>query len=50
VPIVVRLQGTNVEEGRRLLRQAARLNLISVDGFSEAARKAVELARHGHPG
>ena len=44
VPIVVRLQGTNVEEGRRLLAEAARLNLISVDELAEAARKVVELA------
>ena len=45
VPIVVRLQGTNVEEGRRLLREASGLNLISIDEFSEAARKVVELAK-----
>ena len=45
VPIVVRLQGTNVEEGRRLLAEAKRLNLISVDEFADAARKVVELAR-----
>ena len=44
VPIVVRLQGTNVEEGRRLLRQSSRLNLISVDELAEAARKVVEVA------
>ncbi|MBI4597617.1 MAG: ADP-forming succinate--CoA ligase subunit beta [Candidatus Omnitrophica bacterium] len=45
VPIVVRLQGTNVEEGRRLLTQAKRLNLISVDELEAAARKVVELAK-----
>jgi succinyl-CoA synthetase beta subunit len=44
VPIVVRLQGTNVEEGRRLLAGAKRLNLISVEELSEAAKKVVELA------
>jgi succinyl-CoA synthetase beta subunit len=44
VPIVVRLQGTNVEEGRRLLSEAKRLNLISVDELADAARKVVELA------
>ncbi len=44
VPIVVRLEGTNVEEGRRLLAQAKRLPLVSVDGLAEAARKVVELA------
>jgi succinyl-CoA synthetase beta subunit len=45
VPIVVRLQGTNVEEGRRLLAEAKQLNLISVDELADAARKVVELAR-----
>ena len=45
VPIVVRLQGTNVEEGRWLLTQAKRLNLISVDELADAARRVVELAK-----
>ena len=45
VPIVVRLQGTNVEEGRRLLKSASRLHLISVDELEDAARKVVELAK-----
>ncbi|MBI4341835.1 MAG: ADP-forming succinate--CoA ligase subunit beta [Candidatus Omnitrophica bacterium] len=45
VPIVVRLQGTNVEEGRRLLTQAKRLNVISVDELAAAARRVVELTR-----
>ncbi len=45
VPIVVRLQGTNVEEGRRLLTDAKHLNLISVDDLEAATRKAVELSR-----
>ncbi len=42
VPIVVRLVGTNEEEGRRLLAEA---NLITAVSMSEAAEKAVELAR-----
>ncbi len=45
IPIVVRLQGTNVEEGRRLLTQAQRLNLVSAEELSEAAKKVVELAQ-----
>ncbi len=45
IPIVVRLQGTNVEEGRQLLREAKGLNLISVDDLEAAARKVVELSR-----
>lgn len=44
VPIVVRLEGTNVEEGRRLLSSATSLHLISVPGLAEAAKKVVELA------
>ena len=44
VPIVVRLQGTNVEEGRRLLADAKRLNLVNVDELGAAAHKVVELA------
>ena len=44
VPIVVRLQGTNVEEGRRLLAEAKRLNLISVDELADAAQRVVQLA------
>jgi len=47
VPLVVRLQGTNVEEGRRLLKAAKRLNLISVDELADAAKRAVELAAKG---
>ncbi|MDP3723390.1 MAG: succinate--CoA ligase subunit beta, partial [Candidatus Omnitrophota bacterium] len=45
VPMVVRLQGTNVEEGRQLLANAKQLNLISVDELADAARRVVELAR-----
>uniref|UniRef100_A0A450W8H0 Succinate--CoA ligase [ADP-forming] subunit beta n=1 Tax=Candidatus Kentrum sp. LPFa TaxID=2126335 RepID=A0A450W8H0_9GAMM len=41
VPIVVRLEGTNVEKGRELLDNSG-LNLISASGFADAAKKAVE--------
>jgi succinyl-CoA synthetase beta subunit len=41
VPMVVRLVGTNEEEGRRILADA---NLIPAATLSEAAQKAVELA------
>jgi len=44
-PIVVRLDGTNAEEGRRLLKEAAPPNLYVEPTMLEAARKAVELAR-----
>lgn len=43
VPVVVRLAGTNVEEGERILRDVD-LPLVRADGLAEAARKAVEAA------
>jgi succinyl-CoA synthetase beta subunit len=44
-PIVVRLDGTNAEEGRRILREAAPSNLHTEPTMLEAAQRAVELAR-----
>jgi succinyl-CoA synthetase beta subunit len=43
-PIVVRLDGTNAEEGRRLLQEAAPPNLHAEPTMLEAAQRAVELA------
>jgi succinyl-CoA synthetase beta subunit len=43
-PIVVRLDGTNAEEGRRILAEAAPANLHVEPTMLDAARKAVELA------
>ena len=43
-PIVVRLDGTNAEEGRRLLTDAAPENLHVEPTMLDAARRAVELA------
>jgi succinyl-CoA synthetase beta subunit len=45
LPIVVRLDGTNAEEGRRLLAEAAPANLQVEPTMLDAARRAVELAR-----
>lgn len=45
LPIVVRLDGTNAEDGRRILREAAPPNLHVEPTMLEAARKAVELSR-----
>ncbi|MQA00760.1 MAG: ADP-forming succinate--CoA ligase subunit beta [Dehalococcoidia bacterium] len=42
-PTVVRLAGTNVEEGARILDESG-IELVRADGFAEAARKAVEAA------
>ena len=44
LPIVVRLDGTNAEEGRRLLAEAAPANLYVEPTMLEAAQRAVELA------
>ena len=44
VPVVVRLAGTNLEEGERILRQAS-LPLIRAEELGEAAKKAVAAAR-----
>ena len=43
-PIVVRLDGTNAEEGRRLLAEAAPENLHVEPTMLDAAKRAVELA------
>jgi succinyl-CoA synthetase beta subunit len=45
LPIVVRLDGTNAEEGRRLLAEAAPANLHVEPTMLDAARRAVELAK-----
>ena len=44
VPLVVRLEGTNVELGKKLLDESG-LNLVSGDSMIDGARKIVELAR-----
>ena len=43
VPIVVRMEGTNVEEGKRMLRESA-LSFTTADSMGEAAEKVVSLA------
>jgi succinyl-CoA synthetase beta subunit len=44
VPIVVRLDGTNAEEGRKLLKEAVHPRVISAATMLEAAEKAVGVA------
>jgi succinyl-CoA synthetase beta subunit len=46
-PIVVRLDGNNAEEGRRILNEAAIAVIEQVDTMDEAARRAAELASQG---
>ena len=43
VPIVIRMKGTNVEEGKRMLAESG-LNFATADTMSEAADKVVALA------
>ncbi len=40
VPLVVRLEGTNVEQGKELLRQSG-LKIIAADDLTDAAKKVV---------
>jgi succinyl-CoA synthetase beta subunit len=42
VPVVVRMEGTNVEEGRRILAESG-LNLITATDLKDAARKVAGL-------
>jgi succinyl-CoA synthetase beta subunit len=44
VPVVVRLEGTNVELGKEILAKSG-LNLISADGMEDAAAKVVAAAK-----
>ncbi|HEX3702734.1 MAG TPA: ADP-forming succinate--CoA ligase subunit beta [Vicinamibacterales bacterium] len=43
VPIVIRMEGTNVDEGKRLLRDSG-MKLTTADSMDEAAEKVVQLA------
>ena len=45
VPVVVRLEGTNVIKGRTLLAESG-LDIISADDLTDAAQKAVASAAH----
>lgn len=40
IPVVVRLEGTNVELGKQMLRDSG-LSIISADGLTDAAQRAV---------
>ena len=44
VPVVVRLEGTNVEKGREVIEQSG-LGFVSASGMKDAADKVVALAR-----
>ena len=43
LPVVVRLEGTNAEQGRMMLQQSG-LSLIAAEGLTDAARRVVQAA------
>jgi succinyl-CoA synthetase beta subunit len=43
LPIVIRMEGTNVEEGKRMLKESG-LNFTTADSMGEAAERVVALA------
>ena len=43
VPVVVRLEGTNVDKGRELLKESG-LDIIAARDLTDAAKKAVAAA------
>ncbi len=45
VPLVVRLEGTNVEKGKEILAHSG-LKIIAADGLTDAAKKVVAAAQH----
>jgi succinyl-CoA synthetase beta subunit len=51
MPVVVRMEGTNVELGKKMLAESG-LNFASTDDMGSGAAKVVELARAaaGAPG
>jgi succinyl-CoA synthetase beta subunit len=44
VPLVVRLEGTNVERGKQMLKESG-LALIAADDLADAAQKVVTAAK-----
>ncbi len=44
VPLVVRLEGTNVEEGKQIINESG-LNVISADDLDDAAKKIVKAVK-----
>lgn len=46
VPLIVRLEGTNVDIGKEILNKSG-LNIIAAESMADAARKSVEAAKGG---
>lgn len=49
IPVVVRLQGTNAEQARKMLAESG-LDLLATEALTEAAQQAVALARQQREG
>ncbi len=47
IPLVVRMEGTNVEEGKKMLRESG-LKIVTADNLADAAVAVVKEARHGY--
>jgi succinyl-CoA synthetase beta subunit len=46
VPLVVRLEGTNVEQGKKIIRDSG-LNVVPADNLDDAAQKIVNAVKKG---
>jgi succinyl-CoA synthetase beta subunit len=46
VPLVVRLEGTNVEQGKKIIRESG-LNVVPADNLDDAAQKIVKAVKGG---
>jgi succinyl-CoA synthetase beta subunit len=46
VPLVVRLEGTNVEQGKKIINESG-LNVVSADDLDDAAQKIVKALKGG---
>jgi succinyl-CoA synthetase beta subunit len=46
VPLVVRLEGTNVEAGKQIIRESG-LNVVPADNLDDAAQKIVNAVKGG---
>ena len=46
VPLVVRLEGTNVDAGKKIIREVG-LNVLSADDLDDAAQKIVKAVKGG---
>jgi succinyl-CoA synthetase beta subunit len=44
VPLVVRLEGTNVEQGKQIIRDSG-LNVLPADNLDDAAQKIVKAVK-----